>query len=345
MSKQSLRLLGAVMALLGSLLLAYAAYSFSAQRKLEAQLEARVPGQNTNPNTTNTPVVLQPVNNRAQATAVIPSPDATRLSPSVTPLPVHITPVQPDATTAANLARTPTAILLAPQTRANPLSTRANTPNPTEAADNLLNRPSVTHTPTRILSGVAVPAPDNGAPTLIASEARPPGVARGTGAQATRLLIPKLRMDLPIKPAPFVTYQSAGQIISDWDIPYDGAGHLITSAQPGEIGNAVLSGHHNLTAPHTFGLGLFAGLWNLTQGDEIEVTTQEGATQLWRVTESFPIKEMGEPLDVRIQHAQQIMADTPEPRLTLITCWNGQENPLSGNAYRWVIHAELVATN
>jgi hypothetical protein len=324
------------MALFGSLLLAYAAYSYNAQRQLEASLEAQIPGQNSNPALAATPIVLMPSDQVSFATAVIPSPDATRLSPSVTPLPVHATPIQPDATTAANLARTPTAILLAPRTAL-----------PTDAADvtNLLQRPPVSSTPTRILAGVAVPTPDASAPTLIAAESRFTGNARGTGSPAVRLQIPKLQMDMPIKPAAFLTYQSGGQIVSDWDIPFDAAGHLVTTAQPGEIGNAVISGHHNLTAANTFGLGLFAGLWNLALGDEIVVTTMEGKNQLWRVTESFPIKEGGEPLAVRVQHAQEIMSDTPQPMLTLLTCWNGQENPLSGNIYRWVIRAELVAVN
>lgn len=336
MSKQTLRLVGALMALAGSLLLAYAAYSFTTQRQLEATLQAQIPGQNTNPNVTNTPVLLAPLNITAAPTAVIPSPDATRVSPSITPLPLHATPEQPDATTAANLARTPSAIFSPPQTRL-----------PTDAADvtNSLNRPTTTRTPTLILSDVAVPVPNNGAPTIVAAASRPEGVPRGFGSPAARLMIPKLNLDAVVKPAEYLTYKSNGQIISDWAVPFDAAGHLITTAQPGEKGNAVLSGHHNLTAPNTFGLGLFAGLWNLTPGDEIQVATQEGKTQTWRVTESFPVKEGGEPLSVRIQHAQQIMSDSPEPKLTLLTCWNGQENPLSGNLYRWVIYAELVAVN
>jgi sortase (surface protein transpeptidase) len=152
-------------------------------------------------------------------------------------------------------------------------------------------------------------------------------------------------MDLPIRPADYVTYQQNGQLVSDWNVPFDAAGHLSTTAQPGELGNAVLSGHHNLVGPNKFGLGKFAGLWNLAQGDEIRVKTADGAEELWRVTDSFPIKEAGEPLSVRIQHAEQILGDTTFPRLTLLTCWNGPTNPLSGNTYRWVIQAELVSVN
>jgi len=336
MSKSSLRLLGACLALTGSLILAYAAYSFVEQRRLEAALTAQIPGQNNNPAITNTPVVLAPVLDSPTATATIPPPDSTRLSPSVTPMLVHATPVQPDATTAANLARTPTAILLARGTRAPTDDTSfAKTPN----------RPPVTLTPTRILAGVSVPTPQNGVPTIVAAASLPEGAPRGFGSPATRIMIPKLGLDTGIKQADYITYQSNGQLVSDWQVPYDAAGHLATTAQPGEKGNAVLSGHHNLTAPNTFGLGLFAGLWNLSQGDEVEVVTQDGKTQFWRITDSFPVKEGGEPLAVRIQHAQEIMRDTPQPMLTLVTCWNGQQNPLSGNMYRWIVHAELVGIN
>jgi len=336
MSKQFLRLAGALMALFGSLLIAYAAYSYGAQRQFESALEAQIPGQNVSLAVSATPIVLLPYTATFTATAAIPSPNATRLSPSITPLPPHETPAQPDATIAAQLARTPTAILLTLPTK-----------TPTDASDssNILARATLTPIPTKILSGVAVPTPVTGAPTLTAAASPLQGVPRGTGSPATRLRIPKLQMDVSIKPAPFFTYQANDHVVSDWAIPYDAAGHLISTAQPGEIGNAVLSGHHNLTAPNTFGLGLFAGLWNLTAGDEIIVTTQTGKTQLWRVTDSFPIKEGGEPLAVRLQHAQEIMSDTITPRLTLLTCWNGQQNPLSGNTYRWVVRAELVNVN
>lgn len=312
MSKQLLRWLGIVLALAGIAILGYAIISYVSQRQLEAALTAQIPGQNAPPTTT--PVVLMPALSQG-AQPVLPSPDAASFSPSVTPFPTHATPVQPDPTSAAHVVGTATAISLAPRT-----------PIPTDEITNSLSRPTLSA-------------------TTNASAPRTLGTPRGTGAIATRLVIPKLNMDLAIKTADYVTFEQNGQLVSDWNVPYDAAGHLITTAQPGEIGNSVISGHHNLTAPNTFGLGVFAGLWNLVVGDEVRVTTQDGKSQLWRVKETFPIKEGGEPLAVRIQHAEQIMGDTPEPTLTLITCWNGQANPLAGNTYRWVIHAELVNVN
>lgn len=323
MSKQTLRFLGAVMALAGSLILAYAAYSYVSQKQLEAALTAQIPGQETNIQATTTPVVLMPLgSDGASATSQVPTIDATAVSPSVTPFPTHATPVQPDETSVAHVVGTATAIALAPRT-----------PQPTEPLNNTntIDRPS--------------PTPQQELPTLQPVVSKPIGTPRGTGAPAARLRIPKLSMDLPVVAANYVTFQQNGQLISDWNVPYDAAGHLVSTAQPGEIGNAVISGHHNLTAPDKFGLGAFAGLWNLAVGDEIRVLTADGKTQQWRVSETFPVKEAGETLSVRIQHAQQIMGDTPEPLLTLLTCWNGKSNPLAGNTYRWVVHAQLVSVN
>lgn len=330
MSKRTLRILGALLALAGIAILVYALYAYISQRQLEAALTAQIPGQNSSSNV----IVLAPTLSASNAPTSVPTLDATRISPSTTPFPTHVTPVQPDATSVVHVVNTATAISLMPRT-----------PAPTEELDKVNSRPTLVATATAILANVQLPTPASGAPTIDASAPHEIGVPRGSGAVATRLLIPKLNMDLGIKTANYVTFQQNGQLVSDWNVPFDSAGHLVTTVQPGEIGNAVLSGHHNLTAPNTFGLGVFAGLWNLVSGDEIRVATEDGKTQLWRVKESYPIKEGGEPLAVRIQHAQQVMLDTPNPTLTLLTCWNGQSNPLSGNTYRWVIHAELVNVN
>lgn len=325
MSKQSLRLIGAVMALTGSLILAYAAYSFVSQQQLEAVLTAQIPGQNT------PAIVIAAGSDAAGPTVIVPTLNVASFSPTVTPFPTYVALAQPDETSIIHVLRTATAVSLAPRS-----------PTATEPAyTKTLAKP--TATPTFVLAGVTGPTPITGAATLAPVTSKLAGTARGTGAAAMRLEIPRLNMNLPIVVANYVTYQQSGQLYSDWNIPYDSAGHLITTAQPGEIGNAVLSGHHNLSAPNKFGLGVFAGLWNLAVGDEIRVTTADGKTQLWRVRESFPVKEAGEPLSVRIEHAQQIMGDTAEPTLTLLTCWNGKTNPLSGNTYRWVVHAELVS--
>ncbi len=352
MSKQILRVIGSLMAIVGIAIIGFALYSYIAQQQLEAKLEAEVPGQAANIITT-TPVVMQASLNLSEngKPGAAPTINVALMSPSVTPMPIGATPVQPDATTAAGLA---SSLSMLAQTANSAL------PSQTAIALSALGSPTATAvptqttsytstrakpTPTIILAGVHVPTPVGGAPTVIAADSKPQGAERGTGSPATRLIIPKLNLNLSVISADYITYQLNGQFLSDWNVPFGAAGHLSSSAQPGEIGNAILSGHHNLTAPNTFGLGAFAGMWNLVPSDEIRVQTADGKTQLWRVTDSFPVKEGGEPIEVRIEHAQEIMADGPTPELTLLTCWNGKSNPLSGNTYRWVIHAELVGVN
>lgn len=307
MPKQVLRIVGALMAAAGVAILVYAIYSYMSLRQLEATLTAQIPGQEIAGQPTTTPVVMVPSGAATSAAISVPVLDTKALSPSVTPVPAHATPVQPNETTVVRVVGTATAISLQPSAR------------PTSGA---VQRPTL--------------APTVGAAPLAL------GKPRGTGSPAARIMIPKLRMDLSVEPAEFMTFQQGGQLITDWNVPYESAGHLVSTAQPGEIGNAVLSGHHNLRASGEFGLGVFAGLWNLTVGDEIQIVTEDGKTQYWKVQESFPVKEAGEPLNVRIEHAQQIMGTTPDPTLTLLTCWNGKTNPLAGNTYRWVIHAKLV---
>ncbi len=165
---------------------------------------------------------------------------------------------------------------------------------------------------------------------------------RGRGQPAVRVVIPRMKLDVPVQEATWTTTQQNGTLYTDWVIPYNAAGHLINTARPGEAGNVVLSGHNNLIGPNQFGVGLFAGLWDLKPGDLIFIYDATGHVFDYQVTKSYYLKELGEPLSVQQQHAREILADNGQPVMTLITCWNGQVAPLSGNAYRWIVSANLV---
>ncbi len=165
---------------------------------------------------------------------------------------------------------------------------------------------------------------------------------RGKGQEPNRLVVPRMKLDTGVKEAPWKTTTQSGNLYTDWVLPYDAAGHLSTTANPGEAGNVVISGHNNLVGPDQFGVGLFAGLWNLQPGDDVYVLDTAGRAFEYQVTKSFHLKEEGEPESVRLQHAQQILADDGSPVLTLLTCWNGPVAPLSGNTYRWIVTANLV---
>lgn len=85
------------------------------------------------------------------------------------------------------------------------------------------------------------------------------------------------------------------------------------SAEPGFAGNTVLAGHNNL-----FG-AVFGKLENVQVGAEIAVWSEHGVLS-YRVQERLLLEEKDQPLEVRLQNAQW-MADTPDDRLTLISCW------------------------
>jgi sortase A len=86
-----------------------------------------------------------------------------------------------------------------------------------------------------------------------------------------------------------------------------------TSAEPGFAGNTIMAGHNNL-----FG-AVFGGLYDLEIGDEVAVWSELGVFS-YHVSEVMLLEEEGQPLEVRYQNAQWLN-DTPEDRLTLITCW------------------------
>lgn len=315
MFRQIIRAFGALLVGIGVLILAGAALTYFRTLQAEEGLEAQIPGVEERLTPTTTAVVLMPALDGAPVGA---SADGS-LNANVSEAP------SPDATRPpATVA--PTAIALDGAPQDNPDSGTSNAASTSGSSGANSNSDTKSAAPTVASVG-------------------PTGVPRGQGAPAARIVIPKLKMDLPVRQADYVTFEQNGQVVSDWNVPYDAAGHLSTTAFPGENGNAVFSGHHNLVGPGKFGLGAFAGLWNLAVGDEIRIETEDELVQLWRVTESFPLKEGGEPLSVRIQHAQQILGDTQFPRLTLVTCWNGKEKPLSGNTYRWIIISELVSVN
>jgi LPXTG-site transpeptidase (sortase) family protein len=317
-SSPLLRVLGTLLVVIGIGVLGFAVYSFASQRQLEETLEAQIPGQPAGPSAT--PIVLIP-DLQANSTPLANSQARSEGNS-------NSAPAAPTAT-AIRLAPGSLGVKIVPDSAGGLRPPTAPPPTPTKIP---------------VLAGVSGP-PTVAAPTLAPAAETAPGIPRGQGSPAVRLQIPKLNMDYAISSADLVTVELNGQLVSDWNIPFDGVGHLAITAHPGENGNAVISGHHNLVAPNKFGLGLFAGLWNLAAGDEVRVQTQDGKLQLWRVTDSFFLKEGGEPISVRVQHAQQIMGDTPDPRLTLITCWNGKQDPLSGNTYRWVITSELISIN
>jgi sortase A len=124
---------------------------------------------------------------------------------------------------------------------------------------------------------------------------------------ATRLVIPVIDVDAPVVEG------------DDWEQLKKGVGHHISSANPGERGNCVLSGHNDV-----FG-EVFRRLEDLELEDEVIVYT---GVQPYRYV--VKAKRIVEPTDV------SVMYPTTEPALTLITC-----HPYLVDTHRLVVVAEL----
>ncbi len=122
-----------------------------------------------------------------------------------------------------------------------------------------------------------------------------------------------------------------------WDVPLNAAGHHIDSAFPGEAGNVVISGHHNM------GAAVFARLSTIGEpntplrlGDEILLEDALGREFTYRITGWRRFPEPQASLALRKENAAYL-APTTFPQLTLITCW-----PAQTNTHRVIITAVLT---
>lgn len=97
-------------------------------------------------------------------------------------------------------------------------------------------------------------------------------------------------------------------------------GHVPETALPGERGNMAFAGHRD-----TF----FRGLKNVRTGDQVVVTTTEGRYQ-YVVRDTKVV----EPSDV------DVLSHTPEPTLTLITCYPFDYIGSAPN--RFIVRATLI---
>jgi sortase A len=115
-----------------------------------------------------------------------------------------------------------------------------------------------------------------------------------------------------------------------WEVADYAAGWHESSALPGQAGNIVLSGHHNIKGQ------VFRDVERLKPGDEV-VLYAGGQAFRYVVELKMIVKEQGEPLEVRQKHAQWI-GPFPDERLTLVTCW-----PYTSNTHRVIVVAWPVS--
>nr|WP_231709507.1 class F sortase [Arthrobacter sp. zg-Y895] len=170
-------------------------------------------------------------------------------------------------------------------------------------------------------SGTA--APETGAPTTTtttaaapASPAAAPSQPAAPQADAPPVLSPSAPVSLSI-PATgtesrllHLGLREDGSLEVPPEAPGSPASWYTGSPTPGERGPAVLLGHVNATGG---GEGVFAGLRNLSPGDRLEVTREDGSTAVFSV-------DRGEQYGKDEFPTLAVYGNTAGAELRLITC-------------------------
>jgi sortase A len=143
----------------------------------------------------------------------------------------------------------------------------------------------------------------------------------------TRIEAPAIGLDAKIVPVGWKEIDQDGQKVSVWEVADYAAGWHKNSALPGQDGNVVLSGHHNIKGE------VFRYVVDLKPGDVITLYADE-RPYTYTVVSRFVLKDKGEPAAVREQNARWI-GPFPDKRLTLVTCW-----PYTNNTHRVIVVAK-----
>lgn len=185
-----------------------------------------------------------------------------------------------------------------------------------------------------LLPGMTEPAPPDGNAYQVPVNPKTPAASPGPVDQVLipdRIVIPAIDLDAPVLPAHYWLVKENDQTFQEWLPPKQfAAGWQSNSATLGQVGNIVLSGHHNVYGE------VFRHLVDLKEGDIIFVYSG-GARVTYTITNKMILKEAGEPLSVRFENARWLLPSQDE-RLTLITCW-----PYVSNTHRLIIVARPIA--
>ncbi len=130
--------------------------------------------------------------------------------------------------------------------------------------------------------------------------------------------IPSLGLEAPVIALAPREVDNDGLIVTRLPVPnsYSVAWDS-TSAEPGFVGNTVMTGHNNLYG------AVFGDLHTINYGAEVAIWSEYGVFSYYVAIIEY-VEEKDQPLDVRARNAQWLN-DTVDDRLTLITCWPRQQ--------------------
>lgn len=194
-------------------------------------------------------------------------------------------------------------------------------------------RPSPTPSPTPTPSSVPTEEILSGRESHVTPQPTP-------DSPPVRLVIPALDIDTPVVEVGWEIVGTGDDRRSEWQTADYAAGHHINSANPGQRGNVVISGHHNIKGRvfEQISRDVDRNPPRLKPGSEIYVYAADGRGYVYRVKEVLLLQEVGASEAQRRENARY-MDQTEEPTLTLVTCW-----PMWTNTHRVIVVATLDAS-
>ncbi len=155
-----------------------------------------------------------------------------------------------------------------------------------------------------------------------------PAVAVNT---PNRLRIPAIGLNSEIVPVASEIVDISGNKYRRWATSDNLVGWHNLSAQPGQVGNTVLTGHSDIYAR------VFRNLRYVEIGSEI-IVVSGGREYHYQVAQRILVREQGASVAERARNGK-LIDPTPDERLTLITCAN------PGATHRLIIIARPVTAN
>ena len=200
------------------------------------------------------------------------------------------------------------------------------TPQPTAAA--APTPAATTNQTTDTLTIAAPPGMEKPAPTDTPLPVAPVPISLPPAqSPPVRLVAEAINLDTPVIENGWHVETIGGQEVSVWDVVEYAAGWHKNSALPGQQGNVVLSGHHNIAGE------VFRNLVDLEPGDSVTLYADDRPYR-YVVEDKFILKDKGEPEEIRRANARWI-GPFNDQRLTMVTCW-----PYSNNSHRVVVIAK-----
>lgn len=135
----------------------------------------------------------------------------------------------------------------------------------------------------------------------------------------TRIQLPTLKIDKKVQEVLWRIEEQNGANVAIWDVPKYTVGHHHGTANPGQAGNIVLSGH---SGGYSYP---FNDLYYIQPGEPV-ILWQNDQRFTYNVTERIILDEVGPTVteEQRRANARYIEA-MPSETVTLVTCW-----PLTG---------------